>query len=153
MNYERVIGVRSTLMSNDKYKLDLTWDKVEYNKEGLCKIHNAIFSGPALQEAEKIADDDHISLDFYRQYYILAKNVYIAELNWKKVEYLDNGTVKLHDCYLTHDTELNRVPTLNDSDMLVIDTKGHDREEHGFNFTYKAYVVNIDKQVYNFLEG
>jgi hypothetical protein len=45
---------------------------------------------------------------------------------------------------------LNRVPKLASTDYLIIDTRGHDVENHHFNLVYKTYVVNEDTQLYKF---
>ena len=151
--YEKLIGVRNGFFLGDKYRLDLSWDKVDYPKKGVCTLINAKLSGPALQFAEKIQDNNHITLDFCKQYFVLINNMYLGKLSWGTVEYLNEGTVKLYDCSITHDTELNKVPNLNNQDKLVIDTSGHDAEVHAFNPVYNTYVTNVDWQVYNFTNG
>lgn len=148
--YEKLLGVRSGFFMGDKYRLDLRWSKTSYEKEGICNLHEAVFSGPALSFAEKITDNNNISLDFCKQYFILARNIYVGKLSWGSVEYLKDNIVKLHNCKITHDIDLNRVPSLHDTDKLVIDTSGHDAEVHAFNPVYISYVVDHDWSVYNF---
>ena len=152
MNYENLIGLRNTFLLGDKYRLDLSWQKAIYEQSGRCKLEGAKFSGPALSFAEAIKPNDHISIDFFKQYYIHVENVYIATLKWAEVKYNGDNTVLLEGCFLEHDTELNRVPNLNNDDMIIIDTKGHDRETHNFYLNYMAYVTNSDGQVYNFID-
>ena len=133
----------------EKYRLELHWAKAVYNEKGVCYLIDAYFSGPTLADAEKVQDDDYIMLDFYTQYLILVRNVYVGKLSWKEVTY-SNKTIKLSDAKITHDTELNRVPKLKDKDYLVIDTSGHERELHTLNLLYKTYVVNEYGELYNF---
>jgi len=137
------------MLLGERYKLELHWNSTKFNKDGVCRLVGAYFSGPALSDAEKINDNDHIMLDFFQQYFILVRNVYVGKLSWKKVEY-KNDKVFLNEAVIIHASELNTVPQLNDSDYLVIDTKGHDVEEHPYNCVYKTYVVNVDTNPYNF---
>jgi hypothetical protein len=137
------------MLLGEKYRLELHWSSAVFEKEGVCVLKGAFFSGPALNDAEKINDNDSIMLDFYNQYFILVRNVYVGRLSWGRVEY-KKDKVFLYDAKITHATELNRVPKLEQDDFLVIDTKGHDAEEHMYNMVYKTYVVNDDKNPYNF---
>lgn len=150
MNFEKLLGIRPTFLLGEKYRLDLTWSTIEYVKEGECKFTKAKFSGPALNSAEEIQSGDHIFIDFYKQYYVKVKNVYIGQLKWGNILYNKDNSVTLQDCYLTYDIVLNNNIKLGNKDKIVIDTKGHDIEEHMFNFNYVAYVINNDEQLYNF---
>ena len=134
----------------DRYRLELHWKDVIYNVEGICEIVGARFSGPALSEAAKLNESDHIHLDFYSQYIHLVNNVYIGRLEWSGVTYNSDGSINLSNVFITHSSELNRVPKLCNSDYLIIDTKGHDSEEHAYNMVYKTFVVNKDTQLYKF---
>ena len=135
---------------NDRYRLELHWDSVSYNCPGICEIKNAIFKGPALIEALKLNDNDHIMLDFFSQYILLVKSVYVAKFSWGQVSYNSDGTISLKDAIISHDAELNRVPKLNDDDFLIIDTSDHEVENHKFSLLYKTYVVNRDTNLYKF---
>ena len=138
------------MLLGEMYKLELHWDKAIYKDRGRCDLVNASFSGPALMQADKINDNDNIMLDFYHQYIIITKNAYVGKLSWGEVIYNKDNTVSLRDAAITHDTELNRVPKLKDSDHLIIDTKGHETETHAYNLLYKTYVVNEDTTLYRF---
>ena len=134
----------------DRYRLELHWDKAIYNRDGVCDLTNATFKGPALAEALKLNDEDHILVDFFSQYIKLVKSVYVAELKWKGVRYNPDGSISLLIATISHDKELNKVPKLNDDDYLIIDTSGHDVENHPYNLVYKTYVVNRDTNLYKF---
>jgi len=134
----------------ERYRLELHWKKVNYDRKGLCKLFNAYFSGPALQIAAKMNNDDSINLDFYKQYLILVNNVYVARLSWKEVVYNKNNTITLKNAIISHDTELNRVPKLKNSDYIVIDTEKHEEETHNFYMSYDCFVIKEDGQLYNF---
>lgn len=135
---------------SERYRLELVWDKVKYEREGVCKLFNARFRGPALSIANEIKPNDSINLDFYRQYFILVKNPYVAKLSWGEVVYNSDNTVTLKNAKISHDTELNRVPTFKNTDYVVIDTKDHEEAVHGFNLVYKTYVVSEEGDEYDF---
>jgi hypothetical protein len=134
---------------SERYRLEIHWEKIKYEQDGVCKLINAYFSGPALSNAEKINDNDSIKLDFFTQYLIFVKNVYVGDLSWNEVVYNDKKVI-LKDAKITHDTELNKVPKLNDTDYLVIDTSNHEMAVHQFNLLYTTYVVSGVGEPYNF---
>ncbi len=135
---------------SERFRLELKWKKAIYEMPGVCKLENAYFCGPALVEALQLNNNDNILLDFYGQYLILVKNVYVAKLSWGEVIYNSNNTITLKDAMITHDTELNKVPKLRNNDYLVIDTQDHVVEKHAFNMVYKTYVVNETTNLYRF---
>jgi hypothetical protein len=135
---------------SDRFRLELHWESTTYEQDGICKLSGAYFSGPALVEADKIKDNDHIMLDFFQQYFILVDNVYVAKFSWGQVIYNKDDTITLKNALIIHDTELNKVPKLTDTDYLIIDTSDHESEVHQFNPLYKTYVVNTDTQLYKF---
>lgn len=135
---------------SEKYRLELHWKSVVYERDGVCKLKGAYFSGPALSMAQKINDNDNIAIDFYKQYLVFVKNVYVAKLSWKKVIYNKDNTVSLKNTILKHNTELNRVPKLNNTDYIVIDTKNHESSIHHLNLLYTAYVINENGMLYKF---
>jgi hypothetical protein len=137
---------------SDRYRLELHWKSTVYERDGVCKLNGAYFSGPALVEADKINSNDNIMLDFFHQYIILVENVYVAKLSWGEVIYNKNGTISLKEAFIIHSTELNKVPKLSDTDFLILDTSNHESETHQFNPLYKTYVVNTDTQLYKFGE-
>lgn len=135
---------------SERYRLELHWSKVFYDTEGICKLSNAKFSGPALNEALKLNDNDFILLDFFKQYFLVVSGVYVAKLSWGMVTYNSDGTISLGDAMITHDTQLNKAPKLLDTDYLVIDTSDHEVEKHAFSTVYRTYVVNVDTNLYKF---
>lgn len=134
----------------ERYRLELHWENVVYEQPGICKIVGACFSGPALNEAQKLNDIDSILLDFYSQYITLVDRVYVAKFSWEGVCYNSSGTITLKNAVITHDSQLNRVPKLKNEDYLVIDTSDHILEKHAFAPAYKTYVVNEDTNLYRF---
>lgn len=135
---------------SDRFRLELHWGTAVYERDEICKLSNAYFSGPALAEADKINDNDSILLDFFHQYIILVENIYVAKFSWSQVIYNNDNTITLKDTFITHDTELNKVPKLSNTDYLIIDTSNHETETHKYNLVYKTYVVNTDTQLYKF---
>jgi hypothetical protein len=140
----------SKFMLSERYKLELHWFNARYDNPGVCLLSGAYFSGPALQDAVKLNNNDYIMLDFYSQYLVLVSNVFTAKLSWGEVSYKDNKIIRLSDATMSHDTELNKVPKLCNNDYLVIDTSNHEVSKHRFNLLYKTYVVNGDSELYNF---
>ena len=137
---------------SDRYRLELHWKSTVYEQDGVCKLNGACFSGPSLVEAVRINDNDNIMLDFFHQYIILVENVYVARFSWGEVVYNKDDTITLKNALITHDTQLNKVPKLSDTDFLILDTSNHESETHQFNPLYKTYVVNTDVQLYKFGE-
>ena len=135
---------------SDRYRLELHWQKTIYRQPGRCMIEGAYFKGPALTEALQLRGGDHILLDFFRQYSVLVENVYVGKFSWGEVGYNRDGTISLKDTFITHDTELNKVPKFKATDHLVIDTSNHEVESHPFNPVYRTYVVNGDAELYRF---
>jgi len=138
------------MLLGEKYRLELRWKGTKYEQDGMCKLDGAYFAGPALSDAEEVQSNDEILLDFYSQYIILVKGVYVAKLSWGEVKYNPDKTISLKDAKITHSSELNRVPKLKDNDYLVIDTAKHEMAIHRFHLTYKTYVVNSIGELYNF---
>lgn len=135
---------------SDRYRLELHWSTATYDVDGMCKLIGAKFSGPALSEALKLENNDYIMLDFYSQYLVLVENVYVVKFSWGEVAYEKDGSISMTNTFLTHGTELNKVPKLKDSDYLIIDTSNHEVEIHPFNPVYRTYVVNQDTALYKF---
>jgi len=140
----------SKFLLSERYRLEIHWKKAVYEKEGVCRLEGAYFSGPALRIAEKIKSNDSINLDFYKQYIILVKDVYVAVFGWGEVVYNQNGTVTLKDAVILHDTELNRVPKLKDKDYIVIDTQKHEASTHRLHLVYESFVINENGDLYKF---
>jgi len=139
---------------SEMFKLELRWTDVLYEKPGECKLIGAYFTGPVLQIAQKINASDFMMLDFYSQYILLVKNVYVAKFSWGDVTYSEDGKrVFLSNAFILHDKELNNVPSLKKEDYFVIDTSDHTPEKHGNNLVYKTYVINIDNSLYRFDNG
>ncbi len=140
----------SRFLLSERYRLELHWKKAVYEKEGVCCLDGAYFSGPVLKTAEKINSDDSINLDFYKQYLVFVKNVYIAVMGWEEVVYNGDGTVTLNDAVIIHGTELNRVPKFKDSDYIVIDTQKHEASTHHMHMVYESFVVDENDDLYRF---
>lgn len=119
-------------MLSERFRLDLRWERAIYEIDGICKFENAYFCGPVVPEIVQLNSNDNIVLDFYSQYALVVKNVYLAKLEWGEVIHNSDNTISLKDAMLTHSTELNRVPKLNDNDYLVIDTENHEVSKHMF---------------------
>ncbi len=133
----------------EKYRLELHWDKVHYTRDNVCLFENAYFSGPVLQQAEKINKGEFITLDFTNQYYVAISSYYVVDLHWGEVSYI-HDKVNLSDVKFIYNKEWKKAHVLNDSDYIVIDTKGHEVEQHYKHLVYYSYVVDKEGKPYNF---
>ena len=136
---------------SDKYRLELHWSKVIYDREGMIKFINPCFSGPGLKNSAKINDNDFISLDMTSQHTIFIPNYYIAKLSWEKATYLNNK-VLLGDTTLM-DKNINVTPKLKNDDYFVIDLKEHEEKTHAFNLVYYCEMRNNKDGYYDYLNG
>ena len=147
---EKVYKEKIGFLVDDMYRLELKWSSVSYNK-GFCYLKGAYFCGPTIKHASEIQSNNFMLLDFFKQYYIFASNVYIVNFKWGRVNYDNkNNKVNLFNACLEHTTEINKVPKIRNKDYIVINTKGHDEKNHMFNPTYKAMLVNELGEPYNF---
>lgn len=137
-------------ITDDKYRLELRWNKAVYDKN-VCKLKGAYFCGPVLNDIEELRHNDHILLDLFKQYYIFSASVYIVTFSWGQVKHdIVKNRIDLKDASLTHPVELNKVPKLRNKDYILINTKGHDIETHHSYPTYQSMVLNEFGEVYNF---
>ena len=136
---------------SEKFKLEISWEEVLYEREGFCRFKGACFSGPVLQMAHKLENNDYIMLDFYSQYIHLVNSVYVAKFSWGQANYNDGDKkVYLEDAVLVHSKELNNVPSLKDTDYFVVDTSNHESSIHQYNLVYKTYLLGKDNDLYRF---
>lgn len=141
----------SEFLLSEQFRLELRWNNVIYENENICKLDGAYFSGPVIQIAQKINDQDHIILDLYSQYLLLVKGIYVVKFSWSEVRYSDDGKkVFLKDAIIEHGAELNNIPILKSGDYFVIDTSDHESSIHQYHFVYKTYLVNYDNTLYRF---
>ncbi len=134
---------------SERYRLELHWQKVNYDNDGFCEFKGAYFSGPALKQAMQVNDNDHIMLDFCAQYSLIVTNVYVAKLSWQSAVY-DNDNIILKGAMLSYDMDYTKIPTLKNSDYLAIDTSDHELEIHALNLLYKSYIIDKEHELYNF---
>lgn len=133
---------------SERYKLEVHWEKVIYEQDGLAKLEGCYLSGPVISNVDKLNEIDYINLDFSSQYIVFVSSYYIAKLSWVGVRYND-GKIYLDNVVLKN-KNINSVPKLNGNDYIVIDTKNHEDEKHQFNFNYVAYLIKDDGVLYNF---
>lgn len=143
--YNKAIG----FLLGEKYRLELHWSGLLY-KDKTCFFKGAYFSGPVLQFAERIEDNNFILLDLYKQYFVFSEAIYLVKLSWGKVSYKKDNNCVFLDQALIEFNPSNTIPKLRKSDYLVINTQGHDRETHTNYPTYTGIVVNREGAAYNF---
>jgi hypothetical protein len=144
------IGGTMKFLLSERYRLELHWKKALRPKAGKMHLTGAYFQGPALQQADKINNNDSIRLDFCSQLIVLVKNVYVADLKWGEVVYNKNETITLKNARIEYDPSIKGIPNLETKDYLVIDTSGHENEKHLFNLLYPTYVIGKDNEFYNY---
>ena len=135
---------------SEKYRLELHWSKVKYNRDQIATLDGCYFSGPVLREVWQLNQKDYIDLDFAGQYIIFVDSYYVARLSWNSVNHTPDkiflGKVALKNL------NLNSVPKLNNNDYIVIDTQDHEDYKHKFNMVYPSYLIRDDGQQYDFKE-
>jgi len=136
---------------SEKFRLELHWKDVVYTQEGSCELRGAYFTGPALQIAQRINNQDHMMLDLYSQYLVLVKGAYVLKFEWSGVNYNDDeNKVYLSNCYLKHNEDLNLAPKLKSTDYFVIDTSDHEFSIHQYSLVYKTILIKEDHLRYRF---
>lgn len=136
-------------LCREKYRLVLRWEKVILHKDGMIKLDNATFSGPALSIAQKIGENDFIDLDLTPQHFVLFDSYYIVRLSWGKVEYRSDGSVLLQNAHLTN-SYLGKLHKLEDSDYISINTEKHEEATHAYNLVYESKVMRSDCEPYEY---
>jgi hypothetical protein len=122
----------------EKYRLELHWKSVEYNRDDLAVLKGAYFEGPVLKEAIKLVEEDSLVLDMTTQHALLIPNYYQATLQWKGVAYKD-AHVYLNEAYI-QGRYVNSIDTLKDDDYILIDCKEHEMATHIYHLVYWAEV-------------
>ncbi len=128
----------------NKYRLELYWDKVEYNREDVAVLKGAYFEGPVLQEAAQLNEDDSLVLDMTKQHMIFIPDYYQSTLSWKGVEYKDNR-IYLKEAFIKG-KHVNSIETLKNNDWILIDCHEHEQDTHVFHLVYWAEVRNLEKE-------
>jgi len=140
----------SHLFCKDKYRLELHWENIEYQKE-LVVLKGAKFSGPVLSQALKLEAPDFIDLDLTPQMLPVLNTHYIVRLDWAGCKYLADGTIDLIGATLS-----NRLITtahkLKQDDFIAINTAKHEEETHAFNLVYESQVLKEDATPYDYKE-
>ena len=135
-------------LGRDRYRLELHWSDVIYEREGVAKLSGAYFSGPALKISQKLNDKDEINIDMTNQYVIFVPNFYIAKLKWDGIEYTATS-VKLKTAIIENKF-VNSIPQLKKNDYFVIDTFKHEEQTHAFHLNYDCYLVDELDELYKF---
>lgn len=136
------------MLLGERYRLEVRWSRVVYEKEGEATLEGCYFSGPVLKEVAQIEQQDHMDLDFVNQYRVFVNQFYIARLSWNGVKQT-LGKIYLRDVTFTN-RHVNSVPKLNDDDYILINTANHEEEKHQYNLVYPSYLLRQDGELYNF---
>ena len=140
---------------SEQYRLDIKWDKVLREKEGLARLEGCMLSGPVMSQVVGINHKDKILLDFGKQYRVFMDSYYVLTLEWEGFEGRESG-ILLKKAML-RSRRLDFSPTLRDNDSIVVNTETHDtnnfkitKEEGFIPLNYKAYLLKDDGSLYNF---
>jgi hypothetical protein len=133
---------------SERFRLEIHWSKVKYEKEGIAQFEGCYLSGPVLNEVAQMSEQDTIVLNFSEQYKILLNYYYVAKFSWRGIKQ-SNEKIYLSNVILSN-RYINSVPQLKDDDYIVVDTQDHEDYKHQLNFTYKSYLIKSDNEVYNF---
>lgn len=109
-----------------KYRLELHWDSVSYNRDDVAVLKGAYFSGSVLKDAVQLREDDQLTLDMTQQHLIFPpmKDFYQTVLTWKGVVY-KGDKIFLKEAYLKG-KYINSLEKLENQDWILIDCKEHD---------------------------
>ena len=121
-----------------KYRLELHWQSVERNKEDVAVLKGAYFCGPVLEDAEKLREEDELTLDMTMQHKVFIPDYYQAVLRWKGVSY-GRGKIFLKEAWI-RGKYVNSIEVLENTDWLLIDCMEHEEKRHPFNLVYWAEV-------------
>jgi hypothetical protein len=134
----------------EKFVLEVHWEKVVSEQEGMAKLQGCYLSGPVLKDVSQFNEKDFMDLDFGNQYQIFVRQYYVARFSWvgavRKIDKISLNNVTLKNKYV------NSVPKLNDDDYLIIDTKDHVVEKHQYHLVYPSYLIRFDGDRYDFAE-
>lgn len=133
---------------SEKFKLEIRWNKIVYEQEGMAKLIGCCLSGPVIKEVAEMNQEDAMKLDFGNQYLVFVPYFYIATLYWKGMRRSEDK-IYLDNVLLTNDN-VNSVPKLGDNDYIVVDTEGHEDEKHQFSLVYPSYLIRFDGEKYDF---
>ncbi len=128
-----------------KYRLELHWDRVDYNRNDLASLTGAYFTGPVLEDAEEVKENDELTLDMTSQHLVFIDDYYHAFLRWKGVEYRD-GKIFLGDATIKG-KHINSIEVLRDNDWILIDCSEHEEKKHPFHLVYWAEVCKVSGEV------
>ena len=127
-----------------KYRLELHWDSVDYNREDVAVLRGAYFTGPVLKNAAQINQEDELILDMTQQHLVFVPDYYQATLKWKGVEYRNNK-VFLKEAYIKG-KYVNSLEKLENDDWILIDCKDHEEKKHPFLLVYWAEVHKKERE-------
>ena len=130
------------------YRLEIHWNKVIYDHDGVAELRGCYFNGPVIKEVNALNDNDYMDLDFFNQYGIFIPSYYITRLSWQSTKFIDNK-IKLLNVKLKN-KHINSTPKLKNNDFIVIDTSNHTEEKHLFYLTYPSYLLRFDGEFYKF---
>ena len=140
---------------SEQYRLDIKWDRVIREKEGLARLEGCTLSGPVMGQVVGINHKDKIALDFGKQYRIFMGSYYVLTLEWEGFERRDN--VFLLKNSIIRSRRLEFSPTLKDTDYIAVNTETHDtnnfkitKKEGFIPLNYKAFLIDKEGALYNF---
>jgi len=136
-------------LCKEKYKLFLSWEKIEYKNDFEALVIAPKFFGPAIKIAVKIGDNDKIDLDITSQHILLLGYWDIITFSWNKVIKQDTKEA-IMDYGMFSSPEMTKVRLFDNYDLLIIDTENHEEKVHANNFVYKTIVAKKDKHPYEY---
>ncbi len=122
----------------EKYRLELHWKSVEYNRDDMAVFKGAYFEGPVLKEAAELVEEDSLVLDMTDQHSLLVPNYYQAILQWKGLRYED-ARIYLKEAHIKG-KYVNSIDTLKNDDYILIDCREHEMAIHIYHLVYWAEV-------------
>lgn len=128
------------------YRLELHWYAVVKEKGDRCSLVGAYFCGPVLKNMQALQPGDSIVLDFTPQYSSIISKHYFVRFTWGEI-FGARDKISLKNAVL-HNTQVNDISNLQDTDYILIDTSKHEEKIHMYNLVYRSAVLNKDGKEY-----
>lgn len=133
-------------------QLWLSWKKVKKEASGEIRLISPQFTGPVLQDCEKLEESGLIRLDLTQHFLIIIPRPYIVELRWNKLLRQDK-TVVLADTITLSDSDLGCLSILTDTDRILLDCTDHTTEKMAqgvLKYSFRAVVYKETGEPYEF---
>lgn len=139
----------SHYLCREKYRLELHWERLDYQSDSSALLEKAYFCGPVLKDAVKLEAPDFIDLDLTPQLLTVFDSYCIIRLSWDGVEYRPDGSVSLVGTSLKSE-HLKHLHRFKEGDFILIDTSKHEEETHAYHLVYESQILCSTKEPHSY---